>query len=228
MQGGFLFTTVASCLQWPGTQNGHWSATAFFYACMLFAFVAIVMGSQQLLVLPNERPHYSDEDFETSSALDSKERCDRKLKESEERYQQAVIKRLRDTRYDDRPNSFLVFALQAPMMLLTLSVMAFLAGLCSVIFAPLANSPVWDDKAKVCVDTPIFKNDMPTCGHRSLLHSAYQVFCALLFSALPHPWCTDCSAWNSTKNPRCSRWSNAYRARHRLKQRCSNSFQVAN
>ena len=156
MQGGFLFTGVASCLQWPGTQNSHWSATASFYACMLLAFVAIVMGSQQLLVLPNERPHYLDEDFENSTALHSGERCDRELKKSEEQYQQVIIKRLRDTRHDDRPNNFLVFALQAPIMLLTLSVMAFLAGLCSVIFAPLANPPVWDDKAKVCVDTPNF------------------------------------------------------------------------
>ena len=123
-------------------------------------------------MLPNERPHHSDEEFETSTALDSKERCDKELKESEEQYQQAIIKRLRDTRYDDRRNSFLVFALQAPIMLLTLSVMAFLAGLCSVIFAPLASPPVWDDEAKVCVDTPIFTDDMPICGNRSLLHSA--------------------------------------------------------
>ena len=166
---------------------------------MLLAFVAIVIGSQQMLVLPNERPHHSDGDFESSTAFDSKERCDRELKESEEQYQQAVIKRLGDTRHGDRPNSFLVFALQAPIMLLSLSVMAFLAGLCSVIFAPLANSPVWDDNAKVCVDTPTFTVDMPTCGHRSLLHSAYQVLCALLFSRLPRPWYTDCSVWSSTR-----------------------------
>ena len=186
MQGGFLFTTVASCLQWPGTQNGHWSATASFYACMLLAFVAIVMGSQQLLVLPNEKLQDSDEDFETSTALDSKDRYDRELKESEKQYLQAVVKRLRDTRHDDRPNVFLVFALQAPIMLLTLSVMAFLAGLCSVVFAPLANHLAWDDNAKVCVDTPILIDSTPTCGHRSRLNSAYQAFCALLFSSLPH------------------------------------------
>ncbi|KAL8721932.1 MAG: hypothetical protein Q9225_001488 [Loekoesia sp. 1 TL-2023] len=154
--GGFLFTTVASCLQWPGTQNGHWSATASFYACMLFALVAIIMGSQQLLVLPNERLYESDKDFETSTALESKDRYDRELKEYEKQYQQAVVDRLRDTRHGDRPNPFLVFALQAPFMLLSLSVIAFLAGLCSVIFAPLAIQPVWGDNAKIAVECGIF------------------------------------------------------------------------
>ena len=154
LQGGFLFTTVVSCLQWPGTQNGHWSAAASFYACQLLAFVAIVTGSQQMLVLPGERPHESDEEFDTSTGLDSKERHDREGKEFDKQYLQAVVRRLRDTRHDDRPNPLLVFALQAPIMLLTLSFMAYLAGLCSVIFAPLALQPVWGDNAKVRLTTP--------------------------------------------------------------------------
>ena len=149
LQGGFLFTTVVSCLQWPGTQNGHWSAAASFYSCQLLAFVAIVTGSQQMLVLPGERPHDSDEEFDTSTGLDSKDRHEREKKESDKQYLQAVVRRLRDTRHEDRPNPLLVFALQAPIMLLTLSFMAYLAGLCSVIFAPLARQPVWGDNAKV-------------------------------------------------------------------------------
>ena len=148
---GFIFTTVVSCLQWPGTINGHWTATVAFYASILLSFVAIVMGSQQLLVLPNERPQPSDEDVESSTALDSKDRFNKDLKESDEEYLQAVIRRLRDTCYDDRPNTFLVFALQAPIMLLTGSVMTFLAGLASVVFSPLAKQLVWDENAKVLI-----------------------------------------------------------------------------
>ena len=147
MQGGFLFTTVASCLQWPSTQNGHWSAAAFFYACMLLAFVAVVMGSQQLLVLPDEAP--SDWD----ASVESNDRYAKEMKESEKLYLLAVVGRLRERLRDDRPDSFQVFALQAPLMLLTSSVMAFLAGLCSVVFAPLANQPGWNDNAKVCCYT---------------------------------------------------------------------------
>ena len=149
MQGGFLFTTVASCLQWPGTQNGHWSAAASFYACMLLALVAIVSGSQQLNVLPSERRQDLSDIVETPDALRSKDKLDTELKESEEQFLQAVVERLRDTRYPDHPNTFLIFALQAPLLLLTLSVIAFAVGLCSVIFAPLVKQPGWNDNAKV-------------------------------------------------------------------------------
>lgn len=43
-----------------------------------------------------------------------------------------------------------IYALQAPLMLLMLSVMTFLAGLCSVIFSPLARNLTWNADAKVC------------------------------------------------------------------------------
>ena len=162
MQGGFLFTSVASCLQWPGTQNGHWSAAASFYVCMLLAFVTIVMGSQQLLVLPTERPQDTDEDFETATAMDSKDRFDRELRDSDKRQLQAVVRRLCDTSHKGRPNPFLVFALQAPIMLLTLSVMAFLVGLCSVVFAPLRHQLGWNDNAKIRIAIRNLINSMPT------------------------------------------------------------------
>lgn len=42
-----------------------------------------------------------------------------------------------------------LFALQAPIMLLMLSVMTFLAGLCSVIFSPLAHDLAWNANAKM-------------------------------------------------------------------------------
>ncbi|KAL8794207.1 MAG: hypothetical protein Q9182_007628 [Xanthomendoza sp. 2 TL-2023] len=153
--GGFIFTTVASCLQWPSTQEGHWSAAASFYVCMLLALVAIVTGSQQMLVLPQERLPDSDEDpdkgSESSAASKSKDRYNKGLKEEDEQHLQAVLKRLRDTSRNHRPNAVLVFALQTPMMLLAGSVVTFLAGICSVVFAPLAIQPVWSDKAKIAV-----------------------------------------------------------------------------
>lgn len=127
-----------------------------------------------MLVLPGERPHDSDEEFDTSTGLDSKDRHDREGKEFDKQYLQAIVRRLRDTRHQDRPNPFLVFALQAPIMLLTLSFMAYLAGLCSVIFAPLALQPVWGDNAKVQLEhpPPPLVDDKPTCGHRLQFISA--------------------------------------------------------
>ena len=118
---------------------------------MLFTFLAIVTGSQQLLLLPNDRHPESDDDFETATAMESEDGYDGKVKETEMKHLQAVIDRLRDTRCDDRPNRILVFALQAPFVLLTLGVIAFLAGLGSVVFAPLANRPVWGDDAKIAL-----------------------------------------------------------------------------
>ena len=109
---------------------------------MLFAFVTIVMGSQQLLVLPNDRPLGSEEESPMG------EKDGREPGESETQLE-AVIARLRNTSHDNHPNAILIFALQAPIMLLTLSVLAFLVGLASVIFAPLARQLVWDDSAKV-------------------------------------------------------------------------------
>ena len=135
---------MATCLQWPGTQNGHWSATAFFYACLLLAFIAIVTGSQQLLVLPGEGSHDLDE---------SKDGHPREVKESEKQYLRKVVERLRVRSREDRPNTFQVYALQAPIMLLASSVTAFLMGMCSVVFAPLARQPEWADNAKVCCYT---------------------------------------------------------------------------
>ncbi|KAL8735167.1 MAG: hypothetical protein Q9166_001043 [cf. Caloplaca sp. 2 TL-2023] len=86
-----------------------------------------------MLVLPYDRLQDSDDDFETSIASDSKDRYNKGLKEDDEQHLQAVLKRLRGTCRDDYPNAVLVFALQAPMMLLTGSV------------------PVWSDNAKIAV-----------------------------------------------------------------------------
>lgn len=73
------------------------------------------MGSQQMLGLPTERPYESNEDFETLTALHSKNKYEKASTESEKQYHTAIMERLRDTRYVDgensyRPNTFLVFA----------------------------------------------------------------------------------------------------------------------
>ena len=127
---------------------------------MLLAFITIVMGSQQMLVLPTEKLSEPDDDLEESTALNAKEKHDKTLRESEKHYHQVIIQRLRGSSHPDRqsscqPNGLAVFALQAPIMLLALTVMAFLTGLCSVVFAPLAHQSGWNDNAKVCMDEGI-------------------------------------------------------------------------
>lgn len=47
-----------------------------------------------------------------------------------------------------KPRTRFIFMLQAPIMLLTFSVMTYLAGLCSVVFSPLGMDLHWDSNAK--------------------------------------------------------------------------------
>jgi len=98
------------------------------------------------------------------------------MRESGKKYLQAVVKRLCDTSEDHRlndryclrrPSTFSVFAVQAPIMLLTLCANAFLVGLCSVIFALLVIQPVWGDNAKVYTDTQLLFHVTLKHGHRS-------------------------------------------------------------
>ena len=133
---------------------------------MLLALAAIVMGSQQLLVMPNQRPQDSEGGEGFSLGMKSGDRHDSQLEETEKLYMQAIAKRLSLTHRDGRPNTFQVYALQVPMMLLSLSIVAFLAGLCSVIFAPLVKKPAWDDNAKVRVCRHPFSN-CPVLIHKN-------------------------------------------------------------
>ncbi|KAL8836069.1 MAG: hypothetical protein Q9176_006526 [Flavoplaca citrina] len=188
LAGGLLFTTVASCLQWPSVEDGHWSARACFYASLLLAFVAIVMGSQQMLLLPSQYlPGDPNGSHERAEALDPKNRYDQELKFKDDQYSHAVVKRLCDTSRDDgAPNSILLFAMQTPEMLLSGSVMTFLAGVCSVVFAPLAAELVWDENAKVMPDPlgvsfwdiwliPGYFSDCFVLRHsRSVLHRGFR------------------------------------------------------
>lgn len=51
----------------------------------------------------------------------------------------------------ERPSHLVLFALQAPIMCLTYSIVFFLAGLASVVLSPLAQNPGWNPEAKVSV-----------------------------------------------------------------------------
>ena len=147
---------MASCLQWPSVQAGHWSAAALFYASMLVALLAIVTGSQQSLILPNDAKLNTTEDpsderkpAAPQRTISHLSRQESKLEQNERDYLNTVIYRLSKTHDKGWPNKLHVFALQAPMMFLSWCVVFFLAGLCSVIFGPLARQLAWNDDAKV-------------------------------------------------------------------------------
>ncbi|KAL8936592.1 MAG: hypothetical protein Q9216_004853 [Gyalolechia sp. 2 TL-2023] len=105
----------------------------------------------QLLLLPNENDPYMDDGFDALNAIDTRYTSEEEAKQTEVKYLNTVVKRLTTTKHNDRPNPILVFALQAPLMLLTLSVMSFLTGLSAVVFAPLANQKGWGNDANIAL-----------------------------------------------------------------------------
>ena len=159
LQGGFLFTTVASCLKWQSTQDGHWCCSALFYASILVALVAVVLASQQMLVLPNRTLKDSNDTAVAviSSVLPQQQIppplpvSDTDIEEREKRDFDAMIDRLGVTHHSGKPNWLHVFALQAPIMLLTFAAFFFFAGVCAVVFAPLARHLIWGDEAKASI-----------------------------------------------------------------------------
>ena len=58
---------------------------------------------------------------------------------------------LQINRRGERPSHMVLFALQAPIMCLTYSIVFFLAGLASVVLSPVAKNPEWNSEAKVSV-----------------------------------------------------------------------------
>jgi len=132
--GGFLFTTVATCVTWPSTDRAHWSASALFYMSMIFALVAIISSSQQLWILPRL-------DLGTLNSIHERQRRIDDVS--------AFVSRVQKTDGHGNLKARYVFALQAPIMLLTFSVLLFLAGLCSTVCSPLARKLEWNSDAKI-------------------------------------------------------------------------------
>lgn len=97
----------------------------------MFSLTAVVSGSQQTLLLPREKDARSQDD------IDNERKRALWIQEKVRGSDPAGI----SDRY--------VYALQAPIMLLMFAVMTFLAGLCSVVFSPLARNLGWNGDAKV-------------------------------------------------------------------------------
>ena len=128
-----------------------------------------------MLLMPDEKRQDPRGGMQAAEQMLSKpadNRHDSKLEDAEKLYLNEVVSRLCNTRRDDRPNHLQVFALQAPIMLLSMAVLSFLAGLCSVIFAPLAKRLAWDDDAKVRASSLTLANDKAAYEYRLLWSSA--------------------------------------------------------
>ena len=150
-QGAVIFSSVTSSLSWPSIPAAHWTVPALLYSSIVFALLAVVLGAQQQRVLP-------------SIHSDASLACDIER-----------IRNFRDRlRAGDGKNSNVVFALQSPLMMFTLSVASFLAALCALILSPIVLTGVWNDDAKVSRKSVLMAGQMMTVPYRSqLLSSPY-------------------------------------------------------
>ena len=147
------------------------------------------MGSQQLLVLPNDRRQYPHEGTVNDAALskqDSRDfvrRSDSELEQAEKAYLKAIVNRLHSASRDEGPNKLQLYVLQAPIMLLSSSVVAFMAGLCSVVFAPLGRALSWGDDAKVTIYSSLLRTMIQADGDRLRSCSEWQASVVLWYSS---------------------------------------------
>lgn len=105
MQGAVFFTSLTSRLSWYNLSSQHWSGPALWYAGIILALIAVIIGNQQMLVIPDTS--------DTTAALTL-----------------AIQKRLMTSdslSASPRPKRLMLFTWQAPLMSLSYAIICFLA-----------------------------------------------------------------------------------------------------
>ena len=152
-------------------QEAHWSGSACWYAGIIWSLLAIVLGQQQMMLV-SEVPQTSgdltqlrkhvQEGSHAQSFFGLRHPAQGAMREKDEPKvdeqgypQHPAYEREHASRMEQQqPSHMVLFALQAPLMCLTYSIVFFLAGLASVVLSPLAVSPGWNAQAKV--SSPVF------------------------------------------------------------------------
>jgi len=119
LQGAVMFSTVTGTLQWPDLDSRYWLGPACWYSSLVLAIAAVILAAQQTILLETLESNYNLE-------------CYR------EHFWGTT-----------HPRGWLLFAWQAPFMLLNYSIFLFLIGLCSHIGSPFAFTREFDGDAKV-------------------------------------------------------------------------------
>ncbi|KAI9653779.1 MAG: hypothetical protein M1831_005646 [Alyxoria varia] len=202
--GALLFSSLVSALSWTTVQASHWSGPACWYAGIVWSLLAIVLGAQQSMVVPNACKSPGQLDMlrkkvmvgghgrgdamlgkrveseygsrNVTRWIDRAKDALKREKEAEEKGGKGGGEEEKGQEHDDhhrhhhhfhrnhdehdeehhqrprsQPSHMVLFALQAPLMCLTYSIIFFLAGLTSVVLSPLAENPGWNSDAKTTV-----------------------------------------------------------------------------
>lgn len=126
-----MFASVTGCMSWDAVKASHWTGRAFWESSLIFAICAILTGAQQTLYLGTST---------LVAQLNSREIRELKSSLASRGNKSAVQKAC----------PLVVFAWQAPLMLLCYAVVCFLAGLCSIVYSPLVRALQWNADARVC------------------------------------------------------------------------------
>ena len=124
-----MFASTISCLSWSNLSSTHWSGRALWYSSIVLALMAVMLGAQQVMFLPDK--------FDGNAAREFRKRL---MVRSKEKMSRAELE----------PRQSVLFAWQAPLMCLSCSVVFFHAGLLAVVGSPLAGKKGWGDEAKAC------------------------------------------------------------------------------
>ncbi|PLB46192.1 hypothetical protein P170DRAFT_479110 [Aspergillus steynii IBT 23096] len=123
--GTFIASVIATSLGWPGMDKTHWVVSAFWYNAIVMAVVSAVMAFQQ------------------SSGLG----CVRAKITSEHRLDEALMR----GSVQQKPSRAAVFVLQAPVQILSYSVMIYLAGLVVFLIHPVGSHAFEDKEVKIAI-----------------------------------------------------------------------------
>ena len=127
-----MFASTISCLSWSVLSTSYWAGPALWYGSIVLALMAVMLGAQQVMFLPDSLDANAARDFRKRLMVHGGRREKKRGAE------------LLD------PRQSMLFAWQAPLMCLSCSVVFFHAGLLSVVVSPLARKREWGDEAKVC------------------------------------------------------------------------------
>ncbi|KAI9668393.1 MAG: hypothetical protein M1831_001147 [Alyxoria varia] len=186
-----LFSSIISALSWQAVENAHWSGSACWYAGIIWSLLAIVLGQQQMMVvtdvsqtsgdLTELRKHVkagshakSVFGLRHSSQEGAREKDEQKVDEHGYPINPVYEREHSHRTEQQQPSHMVLFALQAPLMCLTYSIVFFLAGLASVVLSPFADNPGWNPEAKTTPAAPPSstpKSAMNNTDFRSLVQN---------------------------------------------------------
>ncbi|KAL1872364.1 hypothetical protein Daus18300_004334 [Diaporthe australafricana] len=137
LSGSLLAAAVIGSFSWPIPDTIHWLGPALWYASLIMSFCAVLLSSSEHFLFAAIR--------DSTQHPDIRRRLSMIMEISGGRPETCCKPPVRaQVRWN------MVFTWQAPMMLLSYSLIAFVMGLTICVLTPLYDGRDYDDSCKVC------------------------------------------------------------------------------